>query len=139
MASEPLFIDTSGWFALLNRSEPVHGKAQQVFRERSLQRPVVTTEYILAETATLLRSHHLPRLEMKFFEMVERATRLRVVWSSLAFFTRTKEFFLKHQDHGWSFTDCASFVLMREESLRDALSTDKHFKQAGFVPLLKAS
>ena len=70
--------------------------------------------------------------------MFDSTIRLQILWSSLAFFTRTKDFFLKHQDHGWSFTDCASFVLMREEGMRDALSTDKHFKQAGFVPLLKA-
>jgi predicted nucleic acid-binding protein len=34
--------------------------------------------------------------------------------------------------------DCVSFTLMRELRLRDAFTTDLHFRQAGFVPLLKA-
>jgi uncharacterized protein len=46
--------------------------------------------------------------------------------------------FRKHADKVWSFTDCVSFALMHELRLRDAFTTDHHFKQAGFVPLLKA-
>jgi predicted nucleic acid-binding protein len=99
---------------------------------------LVTTEHVLVETATLLRARGTPELERKFFALLNATTRIRIVWSSFPLFARTRDFFLKHQDKGWSFVDCASFVLMREEGLRDALSTDKHFKQAGFVPLLKA-
>ncbi len=98
---------------------------------------MVTTEYVLVETATFLRAHALPHFEDRFFELLDRTIRLCIVWSSPEFFDRTRRFFLKHQDHGWSFTDCATFVLMREEGMRDALTTDKHFKQAGFVPLLQ--
>ena len=41
-------------------------------------------------------------------------------------------------DKEWSLTDCASFDVMRERKLVDALVYDKHFEQAGFVPLLRA-
>jgi predicted nucleic acid-binding protein len=34
---------------------------------------------------------------------------------------------------GLSFTDCTSFVVMRELKLREALTTDHHFAQAGFT------
>jgi hypothetical protein len=44
--------------------------------------------------------------------------------------------FRKHADHGYSFTNCTSFVVMREMGLRDALTTDRHFAAAGFHPLL---
>ena len=33
-------------------------------------------------------------------------------------------------------TDCISFVLMEQEGLREALTGDRHFLQAGFVALL---
>jgi predicted nucleic acid-binding protein len=46
--------------------------------------------------------------------------------------------FRKHADKEWSFTDCVSFATMRELRIRDAFTTDHHFKQAGFVALLKA-
>jgi len=40
-------------------------------------------------------------------------------------------------DKEWSLTDCASFELMRERGLTDALAHDVHFEQAGFVALLR--
>jgi predicted nucleic acid-binding protein len=51
-------------------------------------------------------------------------------------FTQTRRFFSKHRDQSWSFTDCFSFVVMQTLKLRDALSTDTHFREAGFHPLL---
>jgi predicted nucleic acid-binding protein len=48
----------------------------------------------------------------------------------------TKAFFRRHADHDYSFTDCASFVVMRELRLPQALTTDGHFLEAGFEALL---
>ncbi len=39
-------------------------------------------------------------------------------------------------DKTWSLVDCASFVVMKNRGLTDALTTDRHFEQAGFVRLL---
>jgi uncharacterized protein len=38
-------------------------------------------------------------------------------------------------DKDWSLTDCISFVVMEDEGLREALTGDRHFAQAGFIPL----
>ncbi len=47
-----------------------------------------------------------------------------------------KNFFRKHSDRCYSFTDCTSFVVMRELRLTEALTTDRHFVEAGFRVLL---
>ena len=52
-------------------------------------------------------------------------------------FEQVRRFFAKHQDQAWSFTDCFSFCVMRQLELRDALTTDVHFRHAGFRPLLQ--
>ena len=39
-------------------------------------------------------------------------------------------------DKHWSLVDCASFVVMQRRGLRQALSSDRHFEQAGFGRLL---
>jgi hypothetical protein len=51
-------------------------------------------------------------------------------------FAAARELILKHFDQEFSFTDCVSFVVMKELRLLDALATDKHFRIAGFNPLL---
>ena len=39
-------------------------------------------------------------------------------------------------DKEWSLVDCASFVVMQQRGLTEALTTDHHFEQGGFVRLL---
>lgn len=40
-------------------------------------------------------------------------------------------------DKEWSLVDAASFIVMQERGIIEALTTDHHFEQAGFVRLLK--
>ena len=40
--------------------------------------------------------------------------------------------FFRCRDKNCSFTDCTSFVVMRELRLQEALTTDRHFMQMGF-------
>ena len=40
-------------------------------------------------------------------------------------------------DKAWSLTDCASFALMTERDISEALAHDHHFEQAGFTALLR--
>ena len=96
----------------------------------------VTTDYVLDETATLLRARGHGRLADAFFQTVFASRACQVEWMDADRFTQTRQFFLKHHDKSWSFTDCFSFVVMRDLKLRDALTTDAHFRQAGFHPLL---
>jgi predicted nucleic acid-binding protein len=45
---------------------------------------------------------------------------------------------VERSDKEWSLVDCTSFVVMRRAGIVEALTTDRHFEQAGFVRLLKA-
>lgn len=47
------------------------------------------------------------------------------------------DLFQRRSDKTWSLVDCASFVVMQERGTMEALTTDIHFEQAGFVRLLK--
>lgn len=40
-------------------------------------------------------------------------------------------------DKAWSQTDCVSFKIMEEHKILEALAYDKHFAQAGFIPLMR--
>ncbi len=132
-----IFVDTSGFYALLVRRDDRHEDATGVLREaRVNQRGFVTTDYVLDETATLLKARSHGHLLADFFETLATSKICRIEWTDSARFGAVEDFFLKHVDHVWSFTDCLSFQIMRASGLREALTKDAHFAEAGFVPLL---
>jgi predicted nucleic acid-binding protein len=136
MASE-LFVDTSGFFALLVQRDPAHAPARQILSEARGRRRLITTDYVLDETATLLKARSAVQLIQPLFDAVRSSLACRIVWMDDDRFGRLQALFLKHLDQSWSFTDCLSFCIMKELGLREALSTDAHFEQAGYVALLR--
>jgi len=46
---------------------------------------------------------------------------------------RAWDVFVKYSDKDFSFTDCTSFVVMRELGITDAFAFDDHFAQMGFT------
>jgi predicted nucleic acid-binding protein len=97
----------------------------------------VTSDYIVDETATLLLVRHSHSAAADFLDTIERSEALRLEWAGPERFQAATALFRRQADKEWSFTDCVSFALMRELRIRDAFTTDHHFRQAGFVLLLK--
>lgn len=135
--NKTVFVDTSGFYALLVRSDSKHQKAADILRQASKdKRHFVTSDYILDETATLFQSRGLAHLVPHVFDSVFTSKACLVAWMDQERFLKTREFFVKHADQLWSFTDCASFIIMKEMKLSLALTTDRHFQKAGFTPVL---
>jgi uncharacterized protein len=131
------FVDTSGFYALLVRGDSMHARAIALLKRAAQARGrFVTTDYILDESATLLKARGHGHLAEALFETVFTSAACRIEWIDPDSFAQTRRLFLKHQDQAWSFTDTFSFSIMRTLGLRDALTTDVHFRQAGFYPLL---
>ncbi len=137
MAAEPLFIDSGGFYALISAESETHEKAVAIMEEcRRNRRRAATTDYVLDETATLLRARGLIKQVKEFLRLTETSQALNIEWMTPERFAAARKFMLKHLDQNFSFTDCASFVVMKELRLVDALAADKHFFIAGFNPLL---
>lgn len=135
--SREVFVDTSGFFALLVKKDDRHKQARVILRnagKRSI--PFLTTDYVLDETATLLMARGHGHLLQGFFDSIFQSKACQVVWTGAANFHTTTEAFLKYYERGWSFTDCLSFQVMTERKLQKALTKDQHFQQAGFKALL---
>ena len=70
MASET-FIDTSGFYALLAAKDNRHDAARTFMRRAADEcLPLLTTDYVLDETATLLVARSLQHLIRPFFDHV---------------------------------------------------------------------
>jgi len=138
MAMADVLMDSAGFLALWDASDEYHMSAVRVQRELARKRRrFLTTDYLVDETVTLLIVRHSHSAATDFLDTIERSEALQLEWIGPERFQAAVALFRKHSDKEWSFTDCVSFVIMRELRIRDAFSTDHHFKQAGFVPLLK--
>jgi predicted nucleic acid-binding protein len=137
MAAE-IFADTSGFYALLVPGDDRHEEACRIVNESSQQRRrFVTTDYVLDETATLLKARGHAHLLREFSRTVLSSRACRLEWTDSNRFMSAWAHFLKRLDHPWSFTDCVGFLVMKQYRIREALTKDEHFEQAGFDPLLK--
>jgi predicted nucleic acid-binding protein len=137
MAKRDAFLDTSGFYALVDRKDPNHGAARRTVAGivRGGRRLIVT-DYVIAETVTLAKARGGAHVALRALDLVEQSVGIRIEWIGPPRFDMTKAFVRKHADHDYSFTDCSSFVVMRELRLRQALTTDRHFVEAGFEALL---
>ena len=138
MAAADVFMDSAGFFALWDAADEHHAAATRLQAALAgKHRRFLTTEYIVDETVTLLLVRHSHAAAVDFLDTIERSESLRLEWIGPERFHAAGALFRKHADKEWSFTDCVSFATMRELQVRDAFTTDHHFQQAGFVPLLK--
>ena len=131
-----VFLDTSYILALVFQDDDFHKIANNISNKISSERiNVLTTELILIEIADSLskvkfRQECIITIEkLRKFETVVDITqdRMKTAWS----------LYEKMSDKEWGFTDCYSFVVMKKYDIKQALTTDKHFEQAGFERLLK--
>ncbi|MGV0026289.1 type II toxin-antitoxin system VapC family toxin [Phormidesmis priestleyi] len=52
-------------------------------------------------------------------------------------FHQALDLYKQRADKAWSHPDCASFCIMKQQNILEALTHDRHFEQAGFIALLQ--
>ena len=130
-----VFADAFYFVALVNRADQHHSRV--VAAARQFRDNVLTTEWILAEFADALAESASRRLVPQFIRDLEQDPKVRIIRAGSELFQRGLRLYDERPDKEWSLTDCISFVVMKDENIRDALTGDQHFEQAGFVALLK--
>jgi predicted nucleic acid-binding protein len=126
-------MDTSGWTACADAADPSHDRCREV-RDSALKagRTLVTTNFVVNETLTLLRIRLGLDAAERWWQQVDASTRLRWERIDSDRFEKARVLFFQYRDKDFSFTDCTSFVVMRQTRLTHAIATDRHFRQAGF-------
>jgi len=129
MALSPIFVDTSAWYAYLDKSDANHVAAVKLIKE--LERPLITSNYIFDEILTLVK------IKLGFHVAISLGQKL---WNqeiaTLVGITEEDEsiawkIFVQYKDKGFSFTDCTSFVVMERLKINTTFAFDDHFIQYG--------
>ena len=126
-----LFVDTSAFYALLVASERDHCAVLDAFRAAAERgRRMVTTNYVLVETAALLQ-HRIGLPPVRDLE--DRILPLITVhWVSSELHQRAVERLFRTDKRRVSLVDVVSFAVMDAEGLTDVLGLDPDFATEGF-------
>jgi len=132
-----IFVDTSAWYAVEVEDDVNHEAACKFLAEIASGKhgASITTDYVLDETLTLLRSRRDLASALCFTEKIMKSKSVRVFWIDEGLFEKALDVFRKSNRKSWSFTDCTSFALMRDLSVSEALTFDSHFREADFQAL----
>jgi predicted nucleic acid-binding protein len=132
-----IFVDTAAWIALFNRRDALHHQTRQLMDEFRQQNIIlVSTEFLLLEVADAFSNPAIRGLTVEYINRLRRWKNLQIIPVSQSLLAEGWQLYSQRSDKDWGLTDCISFVVMRQENITEAFTSDHHFQQAGFVKLL---
>jgi uncharacterized protein len=132
-----IFADTGYFIALLSQDDALHGRALKLATTLAARHTqLVTTEAVLIETLDGFARHQRRTLAAAFMREMEGDPDITVLPTTTNRYRLGLDLYIARLDKTWGMTDCISFAVMREQKLKQALTADKHFVQAGFEALL---
>jgi predicted nucleic acid-binding protein len=129
-----IFVDTGAWFAAAVPSDPEHAAASRWLAGNV--ETLLTTDYVVDETLTLLRARGEGTRALLLGEAFFGARLAEVYRLTEADIASAWEVFRRFDDKGWSFTDCTSEVVIERHNVRQAFAFDQHFRQFGTVQVV---
>ena len=133
---DTVFIDTSAFVAVYNRKDQYHSQAINILRDlHKIPHLLLTSNYIVSETLTLLLAREGFNSSFRFGKRVfEEKPEFEVKNLGHQDEIDAWQIFKKYnRDKKWSFTDCTSYVLMKNMGINKVFTFDLHdFRQMGF-------
>jgi uncharacterized protein len=130
----PVFADTSFYISLFSPNDAFHHAAVNL--SNSLKRTIITTEFILIELANFYSRCNVRQQLIEIISDLQKDPTVTIIPATSKLFSQGLDLFSERTDKNWSLTDCISFSVMQEQGTSDALTTDHHFTQAGFISLM---
>ncbi len=131
MKGNSVFIDTSAFYALMDRSDRHHEEAGDIWTSFIEENPhLQTSNYVVVETLALLQN----RLGFEAAELWHQdiLSIVTVLWIDESAHNQAYSLWLGLGRRRLSFVDCTSFVTMRHHELGDVFGFDRHFSEQGF-------
>lgn len=129
-----ILIDTSSVVALVNKNDEDHEKAVELSIEFN-RKPLIVTDAVLLEIGNSL-SRRFKKECISAIDGFFLSEEIEILRLNETLFNKGFELYKTYADKTWGLADCTSFVVMNEYGITDALTSDKHFIQAGFRALM---
>lgn len=131
-----MLLDTSGLLCFFDENDFRHADAVSSFESADFR---LTTNYVLAEFVPLSQVRGHSRIKtLEFVRVLTQNPLVEIVWVDENLHQQACSLLENRLDKTYSLCDAVSFVVMRERGISEALTTDKHFEQEGFIKLLKS-
>lgn len=131
-----LFVDTSAWYSLVNAAHRDHNVLARELRQQIRSgAQLVSTNLVVAETHALLLRRAGRHAAFAFLESVSQSPNQVETITPERTATAISGWIEPFSDQSFSLADAASFAVMTELGIREALTLDSHFAAAGFVML----
>lgn len=131
-----IFLDSSYVIALVNHKDQHHEQAMEMARVLG-ENSLVTTDAILLKIGNGL-ARNFKAEAIGVIEEFLSSGEVQIISVDTRLFQKGFDLYKSFQDKAWGLIDCISFVVMGEHGIADAMTTDRHFEQAGFNALLKS-
>ncbi|MCL6750141.1 PIN domain-containing protein [Nostoc sp. CCCryo 231-06] len=136
MSKDRLFLDTIFIQAILNPCDQYHTPAIQLLPRVKNAQEVWTTEAIFMEVGNALSAYNHHKVSA-FIKQCYLTDNISIINITPQLFQEGLNLYESRQDKTWGLVDCLSFIVMEQQNLIDAVTSDIHFIQAGFSALLR--
>ena len=129
-----VFVDTSAFYALASETDHEHATARAI-REALKQDAarLLTTNYVLLETVSLLQRRHGMGAAKRFGDFVSEEVEL--LWITEPQHDAAWNYWKQRGARGLSLVDCSCVVVMRELGMQQVFGFDEQFRAAGLTLL----
>jgi len=123
-----VFIDTSAFCAITIPGDQHNAKAKSAYKHiQKTKSSIYTSDYVLDEVYTLLKSRSSHFTAIKFMDEFEK-TNITILHITEEIEKAAKKIFRRFEEKRLSFTDCTSFSLINAFSIETAFAFDDHFR-----------
>ncbi len=131
-----IFVNTSGWLALYNPTDPNHAAARGLWDDLRNQ-PVrfVTTDYVLDQVFTAMKMFGSLDAAQALNTVVNNTSLLRFFMTDSVIFERAWKVFVDDEHPQFTFTDCINYAVIQYLGADEVFTFDRNFSAPGLVIL----
>jgi len=129
-----LFIDTSAFIALIDKDDQYHAQAREFYQKKlNPLFKLITTNFVVCETINFLRARLPLKYAVEYRDDIISSKIVSIIHITPNMENSAFTVMKRHKDKNYSFTDCTSFVVMKELGVSTSFTFDDHFRQMGFT------